>query len=155
MDDMLIQARRRAVLGFVPAVATCALLVALAAAGRPASPDVKSAAPCAEAPDPAPDLSHSRDLFCIELTPPPRFRGAAGSVELRRIAGPFAVNPTPDGRLRYAAVVHTEGLPAADSLGSYDGYGVWIAGPTMVPMRRLGPVEPGSKRRLGDIDLNR
>jgi len=152
---MLIQTRPRVALGFVPAVAACAALAAAAGSGGPGPTGVESAGPCAEAPESVSDLPHSRDLFCIQLTPPPRFRGASGSVELRRIPGPFAVNSTPDGRLRYAAAVYTQGLPDVDSLGSYDGYGAWIAGPLMVPMRRLGPIEQGSAQRLGDVDLNR
>lgn len=152
---MLIHTRPRVALGFVPAVAACAALVAAAGAGSPGPTGVESADPCAEAPESISDLSHSRDLFCVELTPPPRFRGASGSVELQRIPGPFAVNTTPDGRLRYSAVVYTQGLPDVDSLGSYDGYGAWIAGPLMAPMRRLGPIEAGSAQRLGDVELNR
>ena len=152
---MLIQPPSRAVLGFVPAAAACVALATSIGAGGVDRPGAAKSGPCTAVPDLTSDFSYDRDLLCVELTPPPPFRGASGSVELRRIAGPFAVNLTPDGRLRYAAVVHAEGLPAADSLGSYDGYGAWVAGPSMVPMRRLGPVEPGSVRRLGDVDLNR
>ena len=153
---MLIHARSRAALGFVPVAAACAALASGVGAGSHDPTGVEETpGPCAEAHDPASDLPHSRDLFCMELTPPPRFSGATGSVELRRIAGPFAVNPTPDGRLRYAVVLRADGLPAAGSLGPYDGYGLWVTGPLMVPMRRLGPIEPGSPRRVGEVDLNR
>jgi len=110
---------------------------------------------CEGAAERATDLASSPDLFCMELTPPPRFAGAAGIVELRRIAGPFTLTPTPDGRLRYQLVVRAENLPPADSLGAYDGYGVWVAGPNMYPLRRLGPIRAGRPGMVGEVDLNR
>ena len=151
---MLMKARPRAVLGLVSLLAVASALVA-GSAGEVREPRTEEADPCAGTPGFATDLSPSRDLFCMDLTPSPRFPGAIGRVELRRIAGPFAVNPTPDGRPRYHAVVRAEGLPPADSLGSYDGYGVWVVGPSMYPMRRLGPIEPGAPDVVGEVDLNR
>jgi FtsP/CotA-like multicopper oxidase with cupredoxin domain len=151
---MLIHARSRAALGFLSLTAVAWVLSGPVTA-RFEEARADAAVPCGEAFGPATDLPHSRDLFCLALTPPPRFAGATGSLVLRRIAGPFAVNPTPDGRLRYAAVLRADGLPPADSLGSYDGYGAWVVGPSMYPMRRLGPIEPGRAKTVGEVDLNR
>lgn len=94
------------------------------------------------------------DLFCMELTAAPRFPGAAGDVELRRIPGPFAVTPTADGRLRYRAIVRVRDLPPVEELGAYSGYAVWVAGPSMFPIRRLGPVDADGLA-VGEIDLTR
>lgn len=103
------------------------------------------AAPCAEEKaDPVGDSSRgetSRDLFCMELTPVPRFPGASGMVELRHPPGPFTVSPKPDGRLRYEAIVRTDDLPPLDSLGDFSGYAVWVAGPAMFPVERLGALD--------------
>ena len=131
----------------VAAAVLPATLLAIAAVPRPDS----VCAAQAPAPD---DLAHSRNLVCMELTPVPEFPDAGGSVELRRIPGPFAVTPTPDGRLRYELVVETSGLPSPGELGDYDAYGVWLAGPSMYPLRRLGRLPEGTGS-AGIVDLNR
>ncbi|MFQ5530424.1 MAG: multicopper oxidase family protein, partial [Gemmatimonadota bacterium] len=94
------------------------------------------------------------DLFCMELVPAPDYRGISGYVELRRLSGPFAVSPTPDGRLRYEAAATVAGLPPAESLGPYTHFTSWLAGPGLFPMRRLQPVANG-ETSLGVVDLNR
>ena len=93
------------------------------------------------------------DLFCLDLIPVPAYPEMSGHVELRRIAGPFAVSPTADGRLRYEAVASVRGLPAAGSLGDYDHFVAWVAGPSLFPMVRLGPIADG-ETALGVVDLN-
>jgi hypothetical protein len=125
-------------------VALAASVVALAVDDRAAAPQ-----PCGPESVDA-DLPPSPEQFCVYLKPAPRFPGAAGTVELRRIPGPFTVTATADGRLRYRLVSRLDGLPPADSLGDYTGYGLWVAGPAMYPMIRLGPgsVEPG---KLADL----
>ncbi|MFW6084716.1 MAG: multicopper oxidase family protein, partial [Gemmatimonadota bacterium] len=55
---------------------------------------------------------------------------------------------------RYEGIVRTDGLPSPDSLGDYGGYGVWIAGPTMLPMRRLGALDADG-RLAAEIEMNR
>lgn len=155
MDAMLIPTRFRTLAGLLSLVAGISVAGAAfgpgyAGDGRPGKPG-----PCEAPHDPHAVLPPSRDLFCMELLPSPRFPGAAGGVELRRLPGPFTVSPTVDGRLRYAAVVGVANLPPADSLGSFDGYGVWVAGPGMYPIRRLGSVEPGVPQVVGEVELNR
>ncbi|MGI9038236.1 MAG: multicopper oxidase domain-containing protein [Gemmatimonadota bacterium] len=93
-------------------------------------------------------------MFCVHLTPAPDFRDAVGTVELRRIPGPFTVSPTVDGRMRYEGIADIGGLPPVDSLGGFDGFAVWIAGPSMTPARRIGPIREG-RTSIGPIDLNR
>jgi FtsP/CotA-like multicopper oxidase with cupredoxin domain len=56
--------------------------------------------------------------------------------------------------MRYEGIVEVLGLPPADSLGSFDGFAVWIAGPSMTPVRRVGPIREG-RTSIGTIDLNR
>ena len=96
----------------------------------------------------------SRDLFCMELTPAPPFPAASATVGLRHAPGPFTVSPRPDGRLRYEAAVRAGGLPRPDSLGDYSGYGVWIAGPAMFPLERLGALDERGRLDV-EIDMNR
>jgi FtsP/CotA-like multicopper oxidase with cupredoxin domain len=95
-----------------------------------------------------------QDLFCLDLIPAPDYQDGEGRVELRRIPGPFTVSPTADGRLRYEAVAFVGGLPRPESLGDYDHFTAWMAGPSLFPMVRLGPITNG-ETSLGVIDLNR
>lgn len=129
-------------------VALAASVVALAVDDRAADPQ-----PCGPESVDA-DLPPSPEQFCVYLKPAPGFPGAAGTVELRRIPGPFTVTATVDGRLRYRLISRLDGLPPADSLGDYTGYGLWVAGPAMYPMIRLGPVGR-SNVTAGVVDLNR
>jgi suppressor of ftsI len=85
----------------------------------------------------------SRDLYCIELVPAVGIRSAAGHVELGRTPGPFTVDASPDGHLRYTPTITLRGLAAPSSLGRYSTYIAWVATPTMDVVRRLGVVTNG------------
>ena len=88
-------------------------------------------------------LSPSRDLYCIELVPAVGIRSGAGRVELGRTAGPFTVDVTADGHLRYTPAITLTGLASPASLGSYVAYVAWVASPTMDFVQRLGAVRNG------------
>src|SRR5215203_1505955 len=103
---------------------------------------------------PTRSLSPSRDLYCIELIAAPRIIGASGRVELRMRPGPFTVDVTASGVLRFAPVLTLEGLPAPASLGPYSTYVAWIATPVMDPVRRLGEVRNG-RAQLPAIALDK
>ena len=84
-----------------PAGAVLALLTllagSLAAQQRPCDP-------------PAP-LAPSRDLYCIELVAAPGLDGAAGTVELGQVPGPFTVAVTAEGFPRHRLTLDAWGLP--------------------------------------------
>ena len=88
-------------------------------------------------------LGASRDLYCIELVPAVGIRSAAGRVELGRTPGPFTVDVSADGHLRYTPVVSLSGLARPSSLGRYSVYVAWVAPPTMEHVQRLGVVTNG------------
>lgn len=138
------------------ALAGLVLLTAAVSTGRTPRAGVSSCADqgARDADRPGSGVTESsRDLFCMELTPVPRFPAASGMVELRHRSGPFTVTPKADGRLRYEAIVRTHGLPPAESLGDFYQYAVWAAGPAMVPLRRLGAL--GEDGHLAvEIDMN-
>ena len=92
---------------------------------------------------PASPLSPSRDLYCIELIAAPRIAGASGRVELAMRTGPFTVDVTASGVLRFSPVITLEGLPIPASLGPYSSYVAWVATPVMDPVQRLGEVRNG------------
>jgi FtsP/CotA-like multicopper oxidase with cupredoxin domain len=94
-----------------------------------------------DSPDAA--LSPSRDLYCIELVPAVGIRSGTGRVELGRTPGPFTVDATDDGHLRYTPVVTLTGLARPSSLGRYAAYVAWVASPTMDIVQRLGTVDNG------------
>ena len=56
-------------------------------------------------------LSPSRDLYCIELVRAVGVRQGVGRVELGRAAGPFTVDASADGHLRYTPAVTLSRLP--------------------------------------------
>jgi suppressor of ftsI len=122
-----------------------ALLLALATAQAPV------ASLCG---GPARPLAPSRDLYCIELIPAPRIVGASGRVELLMRPGPFTVDVTASGVLRFSPVIMLEGLPAPASLGPYSTYVAWVATPVMDPVLRLGEVRNG-RQKLPEIDLDK
>jgi FtsP/CotA-like multicopper oxidase with cupredoxin domain len=88
-------------------------------------------------------LAASRDLYCIELVPAVGVRSGAGRVELGRTAGPFTVDVTADGHLRYTPAITLSGLARPSSLGRYSVYVAWVASPTMDDIKRLGVVDNG------------
>src|SRR5687768_835820 len=88
-------------------------------------------------------LEASRDLYCIELVPAVGIRSATGQVELGRTPGPFTVDVTADGHLRYTPVLSLSGLARPSSLGRYTSYVAWVAPPTMEHVQRLGVVSNG------------
>jgi FtsP/CotA-like multicopper oxidase with cupredoxin domain len=92
-------------------------------------------------------LAASNDLYCSTLVPTAGLDAVAAHVELGRIAGPFTVAVTVDGRPRYTPVVTIAGLPPASSLGA-STYVAWAAPPTMYPVRKLGTVRNGRTRLL-------
>ena len=85
----------------------------------------------------------SRDLYCIELVPAVGVRGPAGRVELGRKPGPFTVDVTADGHLRYTPTLTLEGLGPPASLGKFAAYVAWVASPAMERIERLGVVTNG------------
>ena len=92
---------------------------------------------------PEPPLAPSRDLYCIELVPAVGIRTGSGRVELGRAPGPFTVDATADGQLRYTPSLTLSGLPTPSSLGRYSVYVAWVATPTMDRVSRLGVVANG------------
>ncbi|MDP9206176.1 MAG: multicopper oxidase family protein [Gemmatimonadota bacterium] len=103
---------------------------------------------------PARPLAPSRDLYCIELIAAPRIVGASGRVELAMRPGPFTVDVTASGVLRFSPVINLEGLPAPASLGPYSIYVAWVATPVMDPVLRLGEVRNG-RAQLPPIALDK
>jgi suppressor of ftsI len=104
--------------------------------------------------DPPNPLGPSRDLYCIELIPAPGAEGAAGTVELGQVPGPFTVAVTADGFPRYRLALDAVGLPAPSALGKFATYVAWVTPPAMHPVRRLGEVGNGPTV-LGDVDLEK
>src|SRR5216117_1441150 len=103
---------------------------------------------------PSRPLAASRDLYCIELIAAPRIVGASGRVELLMRPGPFTVDVTASGVLRFSPVITLEGLPSPASLGPYSTYVAWVATPVMDPVLRLGEVHNG-RAQLPEIDLDK
>ena len=88
-------------------------------------------------------LAPSRDLYCIELVRAVGVRSGVGRVELGRAAGPFTVDASADGHLRYTPAITLSDLPQPSSLGRYAAYVAWVASPTMDVIQRLGVVRNG------------
>ena len=103
---------------------------------------------------PARPLAPSRDLYCIELIAAPRIVGASGRVELLMRPGPFTVDVTASGVLRFSPAITLEGLPAPAALGPYSTYIAWVATPLMDPVHRLGEVRNG-RAQLPAIALDK
>ena len=101
---------------------------------------------------PAPN-GPSRDLYCIELVPPPDVSAASGRVELAYLPNPFTVAALPDGRLQYQPVAHLD-LPRPESLGAFTQYVAWISTASMDSLARLGTVTAGTTS-LPPIDLEK
>ena len=87
--------------------------------------------------------SPSRDLYCIELVAAVGIRAGTGRVELGRAPGPFTVDATADGHLRYTPAITLSGLAQPSSLGTYTTYVAWVTPPTMDRIERLGVVSNG------------
>ena len=64
-------------------------------------------------------------------------------MELGRASGPFTVDVSADGHLRYTPAITLSGLPQPPSLGRYATYVAWVASPTMDVIQRLGTVRNG------------
>ena len=92
--------------------------------------------------DPPAPLGPSRDLYCIELVRAPGAVGAAGTVELGYVPGPFTVAVTAQGLPRHRLSLDISGLADPSSLGEFTVYVAWVAPPTMHPVRRLGDAAP-------------
>src|SRR5215204_5433582 len=88
-------------------------------------------------------LTPSRDLYCIELVPAVGIRSGAGRVELGRTPGPFTVDVSSDGHLRYTPTLSLDGLARPSALGRYGAYVAWVASPDMSLVTRLGAVDNG------------
>ena len=88
-------------------------------------------------------LAPSRDLYCIELVRAVGVRSGTGRVELGRAPGPFTVDASADGHLRYTPAITLSDLPQPSSLGRYAAYVAWVASPTMDVIQRLGIVRNG------------
>jgi FtsP/CotA-like multicopper oxidase with cupredoxin domain len=121
------------------------LLVALAT-----TPLAAQHGPCS----PSTPLGPSRDLYCIELIAAPGVEGAAGTVELGHVPGPFTVAVTAAGFPRHRLALEVSGLPGPSSLGKFTTYVAWAAPPAMHPVRRLAEVGNG-RTVLGDVDLEK
>jgi FtsP/CotA-like multicopper oxidase with cupredoxin domain len=115
-----------------------------------AAPLAAQQRPC----DPPTPLGPSRDLYCMELIPAPGIEGAAGTVELAHVPGPFTVAVTAEGLPRHRLVLTASGLPAPSAMGKFRTYVAWVAPPGMHPVRRLGEVTNG-RTELGDVDLEK
>jgi FtsP/CotA-like multicopper oxidase with cupredoxin domain len=70
-------------------------------------------------------------------------RSGTGRVELGRAPGPFTVDASADGHLRYTPAITLSDLPQPSSLGRYAAYVAWVASPTMDVIQRLGIVRNG------------
>ena len=88
-------------------------------------------------------LSPSRDLYCIELVRAVGVRSGAGRVELGRAAGPFTVDASADGHLRYTPGGDAQWPPAPRIARALCGFVAWVASPTMDVVQRLGVVDNG------------
>jgi suppressor of ftsI len=90
----------------------------------------------------------------MELVAAPGAEGAAGTVELGQVPGPFTVAVTADGLPRHRLTLDASGLPAPASLGKFTTYLAWAAPQAMHPVRRLAEVGNG-RTALGDVDLEK
>ena len=99
-------------------------------------------------------LGPSRDLYCIELVPAVGIRAGSGRVELGRTPGPFTVDVSVDGRLRYTPTLTLSDLPRPSSLGKYATYVAWVASPTMDLVQRIGVVRNG-RNVLAPVTLDK
>ena len=88
-------------------------------------------------------LGPSRDLYCVELVRAVGVRQGIGRVELGHAPGPFTVNVSADGHLRYTPRFTLRDLPPPSALGAYSAYIAWVASPTMDIVERLGVVGNG------------
>jgi hypothetical protein len=79
----------------------------------------------------------------MELVAAPGAEGAAGTVELGQVPGPFTVAVTADGLPRHRLTLDASGLPAPASLGKFTTYLAWAAPQAMHPVRRLAEVGNG------------
>lgn len=91
---------------------------------------------------PEQSLAPSRDLYCIELIPAPGVTGASGRVLLGRRAGPFTIDVTRDGHVRYWPRITVENLPEPRASGGAV-YVAWAVPPTMYPYTNLGALRSG------------
>ena len=80
--------------------------------------------------------------------------GASGRVALLMRPGPFTVDVTASGVLRFSPVIDLAGLPVPASLGPYSTYVAWVATPVMDPVLRLGEVRNG-RTQLPAIALDK
>ena len=80
--------------------------------------------------------------------------GAAGTVELGQVPGPFTVAVTAEGFPRHRLALDVSGLPDPSSFGRFTTYLAWAAPPAMHPVRRLAEVGNG-RTILGDVDLEK
>ena len=88
-------------------------------------------------------------LHCMELVARPEYPGAAGRVRIVPGQSPFGLAVTRDGEPVVELVASLTGLP--DSGGHYVA---WVAGPMLVPLRRLGVVRNG-ETALGPVSLEK
>jgi len=100
------------------------------------------------------DVPVSPDLYCVNLIAIPELPDAAGTVELRRITGPFDLSVGADGTPRFELVFQLVGLPEPGSLGPYSSYVAWLTTPVLSPMIRLGEVKNGISE-IGVADFNK
>ena len=90
----------------------------------------------------------------MELVRAVGIRDGAGRLELGRAPGPFTVDVSVDGHLRYTPTITLSGLARPSSFGRYAAYIAWVASPTMDVVRRLGVVHNG-RTTLPAIDLDK
>ena len=100
------------------------------------------------------ELAPSRDIYCLHLIPVPGLEGVSGLVRLGRIASPFGVNVSADGRHVFDAVISIKGLPDPSTLGEYSAYVAWATTPLLHPMTNLGEVRNG-ETKLPRFEFNK
>ncbi len=93
-------------------------------------------------------------LNCIELVPVPSLRDVRAHVQLHKQSSPFSVAVTREGIHRYDLEFRIEGLPDPSTLGGFNSFIAWVAGPTFHPMQKLGVISNGVTK-VGKVDLNK
>ena len=79
----------------------------------------------------------------VDLQPTGSVAQAGGSIELKPVMSPFGVSVTVDGRYQYEASATVKNLPAANSMGNFTTWILWVATPSLDKVRNLGSITPG------------
>jgi len=79
----------------------------------------------------------------VDLQPTGSIATAGGAIELKPVMSPFGVSVTTDGRYQYDATATVKNLPAANSMGNFTTWVLWVATPSLDKIRNLGAITPG------------